>query len=77
MSKEVASPLVPNNLNVSFLTARASALGMNDAQIITERRQKDRDAELQRLLDSCPDEVLLLLLQLLQEREKPASSRHP
>lgn len=47
---------------------------MNDAQITAERRQKDRDAELQRLLDSCPDEVLMVLLQLLQEREETTAS---
>jgi hypothetical protein len=50
---------------------------MNDAQITAENSRKDRDAELQRLLDSCPDEVLMLLLQLVQEREKPSSARHP
>lgn len=50
---------------------------MNDAQITAERRQKDRDAELQRLLDSCPDEVLMLLLQLVQERERPLSEQRP
>ena len=51
---------------------------MNDAQIAAESSRKDRDAELQRLLDSCPDEVLMLLLQLVQEREKqPASARRP
>ena len=51
---------------------------MNDAQITAESSRKDRDAELQRLLDSCPDEVLMLLLQLVQEREKqPASAPRP
>lgn len=51
---------------------------MNDALLSIETSRKDRDAELQRLLDSCPDEVLMLLLQLVQEREKrPASTRRP
>ncbi len=47
---------------------------MSDAQNTAERSRKDRDAELQRLLDSCPDEVLMMLLQLVQEREKATGS---
>jgi hypothetical protein len=36
--------------------------------------RKDRDAELRRLLDQCPEEVLMLLLQLLQDRKQPLAS---
>jgi len=36
--------------------------------------RKDRDAELRRLLDQCPDEVLMLLLRLLQDRKPPPAS---
>lgn len=50
---------------------------MNDAQITAENSRRGRDAELQRLLDSCPDEVLILLLQLLQEREEKSRSPRP
>jgi len=52
---------------------------MAQAQDSPECSRKERDAELRRLLDSCPDEVLLLLLQLVQEREKmcsPSSRRN-
>lgn len=49
---------------------------MNEAKLPSESSRKDRDAELQALLDSCPDEVLLLLLQLIEERDrKPAPLR--
>ena len=50
---------------------------MNDVQNTPESSRKDRDAELQRLLDACPDEVLMLLLQLVQERERPLSKQRP
>lgn len=35
-----------------------------------------REIELQRLLDACPDEVLLLLLDLVRDREKQPARAH-
>jgi hypothetical protein len=37
--------------------------------------RQERDAELKRLLDSCPDEVLMLLLELVRAKEPKALLR--
>jgi hypothetical protein len=37
--------------------------------------RQERDAELKRLLDSCPDEVLMLLLELVRAKEQKALLR--
>jgi hypothetical protein len=39
--------------------------------------RQERDAELKRLLDSCPDEVLMLLLELVRARDREAHPRAP
>jgi len=48
---------------------------MTDLPTARPRSEKDRDAELKRLLDSCPEEVLVLLMELVRARDRTARPR--